>query len=107
MSHTANDTLLLEEPVGRQPLTPVKPAVPDLSEDLARIIRRALRNPQSQTPLSQALRAAVARVTPNLPATASQDDALRVRQVARQMSALLAQRAAPHQCSPHQETVRY
>lgn len=104
MPHSANDTLLLDGPVERKPLP--RPT-PDRTADLVRIVRRALRNPASDSALSRALRAAVARATPNLPATASEDEALRVGQVASRMAAVLARHGAvPAPCSPHRETVR-
>jgi hypothetical protein len=100
----ANETRRLDEPVVRRTPHPARPA--DRTSDLARIIRRALRNPGSDTPLSQAIRTAVAQATPNVPATASEDEALRIRQVALRMDALLTQRAvARPRRSPHLETV--
>jgi hypothetical protein len=114
MTHTANDTLL-DEPVARGPEyrpaaagDPPRPGTPDRTADLARIVRRALRNPGSDTPLSQAIRAAAARVVPPASATASEDESLRVRQVALRLGALLAQYGGPGPAgAAHRETVHY
>jgi hypothetical protein len=58
MSFPANATLLLDEPVARGVLQPRLPETAVRMDDLARIVRRALRNPHSDTPLSRAIRAA-------------------------------------------------
>src|SRR5437868_2537920 len=115
MTHTANDTLLLDEPVARgthyraaAAADPPRAGTPDRTADLARIVRRALRNPGSATPLSQAIRAAAARAAPPVPVSASEDEALRVRQVALRLGVLLAQHgAAAPAGAAHRETVRY
>src|SRR5687767_6076234 len=101
MRTSANDTLLHDEPVVRGRVHPPVPE-PDRTADFARIVRRALRNPTSDTPLSRAIRAAAARANPPVPVTASQDEFLRIRQVAQRMGALLAERvAATPLCAPH------
>jgi hypothetical protein len=103
MWNATNDTLLLDAPVvrGERNQTP-KPAA-DRTADLARIIRHALRHQASASPLDRALRTAVQRSDPGVLARPSEDEEARVRQVARQMSVLLSQRAAP--ACPHRETV--
>jgi hypothetical protein len=121
MWNATNDTLLLDAPVvrgeratrcpgtpppGDDPLRGCPDAGPpvDRTAELARIIRHALRHRSSTSPLERAIRTAVQRTDPGLLARPSEDEEARVRQVARQMSVLLAQRA-PAPASPHRETV--
>jgi len=107
MTPTANDTLLLDAPAERRTSPPTRPTVPDRTADLTRIIRRVLRNPGSDTPLSQAIRAALANAAPHASVSLSEDEALRIREVALRMDELLPQRiTAPPPRVPHLETVR-
>jgi hypothetical protein len=107
MWNATNDTLLLDAPVVRGERPDYAPPAADRTADLARIVRHALRHRASASPLDRALRSAVQRTDPAVSARMSEDEDLRVRQVARQMNALLAQRAVSPPAGPHRETVRH
>ena len=78
----------------------------DLTPHLLRIVRRALRHPEDNSPLARAVRAAVAQAEPAGPARTGVDEELRARQVARRMSAVLAPRLSlPPGRAAHRETV--
>jgi hypothetical protein len=85
MNRFHNETMVVNRasPIGERPGDSLAP-------HLMRIVRRALRHPSDQSPLSRAVRAAAAQIEPGPYASPLDAEELRVRQVARRMSALLA-----------------
>jgi hypothetical protein len=104
MNRIANDTWFRDEPVALRAHTAPRPVAPERTADLTRIIRHVLRNPDSNSPLSRAIRSAFAATTPPAAATASEDVQSRIEQVALRMDRLLSQRAIAG--AAQRETVR-
>jgi hypothetical protein len=85
MNRFQNETMVVDRPspVNDRPGDPLAP-------HLMRIVRRALRHPNDRSPLASAVRAAAAQIDPGPYASPVDAEELRVRHVARRMSALLA-----------------
>jgi hypothetical protein len=84
MNRFHNETMVVNRPV------PANDRTGDpLAPHLMRIVRRALRHPNDRSPLARAVRAAAAQIEPGPYASPLDAEELRVRQVARRMSALL------------------
>jgi hypothetical protein len=96
---SANDTLLLDGPVVREPaVIPTR----DRTADLARIVRHALKAGAATSPLDRAIRSAAGMVGPLTQSSLDVDD--RAQVLARRMNTLLAGRGQPT-ADPHRETV--
>jgi hypothetical protein len=79
-----------ETMIANRPMTADDRPGDPLTPNLIRIVRRALRRPNDRSPLARAVRAAAAQIDPGPLISPLAAEELRVRQVARRMSALLA-----------------
>jgi len=84
MNRYANETIRPDAPVAVEP----RPS-DDLTPHLVRIVRRALRRTEDNSPLARAVRAAAAQVDtdPNIRTVYAEE--IRIRQIARRISALM------------------
>ena len=94
-----NDTLLLDAPVVRRPVT----SVPDRTRDLMRIVRHALKAGRSPSPMDRVLRSAAGATGSERLVGSDADD--RARALAGRINDLFVRRACPP-AKPHLETVR-
>ncbi|HEX4588392.1 MAG TPA: hypothetical protein VH120_00565 [Gemmataceae bacterium] len=94
---STNDTMLLDAPAVRRPVLPNR----DRTDQLARLVRHALKDGASSSPLDRAIRSAARATGP----AGDVDLESRADFLARRLNALLAGRTTSRHADPHRETV--